>query len=176
MNSMRWDYPEHILMIDFIAPLISLNQFYYNIEQTESVFLNLFLRLIFSDMEKSSLTGLVQILDFISVDSVWRVLFFIAMKIELTVFVAVSLFTKCPGTIRIGFGGHLITDFSQQTCIDKAKNGTTYYYWIDEGEKIPYCKSYNRQGKLKSYLLPSKKTDLQSLSNFLIDTGRSYLH
>lgn len=70
MNSMGLDYPEQILMIDFIVSLISLNQLYYNIKQTESVFLNLFLYLIFSDMEKSSLTGFVQILDFISVDSV----------------------------------------------------------------------------------------------------------
>lgn len=71
------------------------------------------------------------------------------MKIELTVFVAISLFTKCIGIKRSGFGVHLITDFSQQTCIDMAKNGTTYYYWIDGGEKIPYCKMYNKQGRLK---------------------------
>lgn len=71
------------------------------------------------------------------------------MKIELTLTVAISFFTKTTGIEQSGFGGHLITDFSQQTCINKAEIDTTYFYWLDEGEDIPYCKRYNKEGTLK---------------------------
>lgn len=41
--------------------------------------------------------------------------------------------------------GHLITDFSQQTCINKADQTNTYYYW--KSDCIPYCQVFNKNGK-----------------------------
>lgn len=42
---------------------------------------------------------------------------------------------------------HLVTDFSQQTCIDKNKNDISYYYWTYDNNSMPYYMKYNKEGK-----------------------------
>lgn len=41
---------------------------------------------------------------------------------------------------------HLITDFSQQTCIDLGNKGSTFYYWISKDNGLPYCAKYRKEG------------------------------
>lgn len=43
--------------------------------------------------------------------------------------------------------GHLITDFSQQTCINKGDDNRTYFYWKDGC--MPYCRQFETKGKTK---------------------------
>lgn len=41
---------------------------------------------------------------------------------------------------------HVITDFSQQTCIDMSTNNTSYFYWRNNSNNLPYCRIYEKKG------------------------------
>lgn len=68
------------------------------------------------------------------------------MFIVSIVFVCILLFCKFNYVKQSSYDGHLITDFSQQTCVDKANHGITYYYWIDKDKHLPYCKDFRKEG------------------------------
>ncbi|KAJ8966780.1 hypothetical protein NQ314_003318 [Rhamnusium bicolor] len=44
----------------------------------------------------------------------------------------------------------LITDFSQQDCVNRHREDITYYYWINEDECLPFCQAYTFQGPART--------------------------
>lgn len=61
------------------------------------------------------------------------------------VLITVEIFCNIQNTFQSECG-HLVTDFSQQTCIDRQdSDNNTYYYW--KPECIPSCEKFQQEGE-----------------------------
>lgn len=72
------------------------------------------------------------------------------MKTPATLVLMVTVFIYTICRANQDNCGQLITDFSQQICINKGDENRTYFYWKDGC--IPYCRQFETQGKFKRLL------------------------